>query len=101
MSAKKVTFTLPSDLLRRIKRLPAGERSAFVARAIERELDRLAAVVRSRNSRGKTAGRMKRLIGWANLYGLGSGFWEGKDTQTYVKRLREDRFDPARKVKLT
>lgn len=38
MASKKMTFTLPSDLVRRIKKLPVGKRSGFVKRAIEREL---------------------------------------------------------------
>ena len=40
MAAKKVTFILPLDLVRRIKRLPVGKRSGFVKQAIEKELDR-------------------------------------------------------------
>jgi hypothetical protein len=39
-ASKKVTFTLPVDLVRRIKKLPVGKRSGFVKRAIEKELDR-------------------------------------------------------------
>jgi hypothetical protein len=44
MAVKKVTFTLPRDLVRRIKKLPAGKRSRFVTKAIEKELDRQARV---------------------------------------------------------
>ena len=40
MAAKKVTFTLPTDLVRRIKKLPLGKRSGFVKQAIEKELGR-------------------------------------------------------------
>ena len=49
MAAKKVTFTMPSDLVRRVKRLPAGKRSAFVAHAIERELDQQDAATRAQS----------------------------------------------------
>lgn len=101
MAGKKVTFTMPSDLVRTVKRLPAGKRSAFVARAIERELDRLATAARLRRLRGKAAGRNKRSLGWANLYGLGRGLWEGEDAQAYVKRLREGRLYSVRQGKLT
>jgi len=96
MAAKKVTFTMPSDLVRRVKRLPAGKRSAFVARAIERELDRLETVARLRKLRGTAGWGKKRFLGWGNLYGLGRGLWEGEDAQAYVKRLRKDRPCPIR-----
>lgn len=48
MAAKKVTFTLPSDLVRRIKKLRAGKRSRFVRQAIEKELDRQYAPTRAK-----------------------------------------------------
>ncbi len=55
MAGKNVTFTMPSDLVRRVKRLPAGERSAFVARAIERELDQQDAITAMRPVSGEGA----------------------------------------------
>jgi len=44
MAVEKVTFTLPEELVRRFKKIPAGKRSTFVKVAVERELDREAAI---------------------------------------------------------
>ncbi len=53
MAAEKVTFTLPEELVRRLEIIPAGKRSRVVKEAVERELDRQAAVVALRRLRGK------------------------------------------------
>ena len=44
MSVEKVTFTLPEELVRRLEKVPAGKRSMLVKRAVEKELDREAAI---------------------------------------------------------
>jgi len=44
MAVEKVTFTLPEDLVRRLEKIPAGKRSMVVKEAVERELDRQAAI---------------------------------------------------------
>ncbi|HEY1236236.1 MAG TPA: hypothetical protein VGH22_22850 [Candidatus Binatia bacterium] len=44
MAVEKVTFTLPEELVRRLERVPAGKRSLLVKTAVERELDREAAL---------------------------------------------------------
>ena len=44
MSVEKVTFTLPEELVRRLEKVPAGQRSMLVKKAVEKELDRAAAV---------------------------------------------------------
>ncbi|MCH8054798.1 MAG: hypothetical protein IH857_01415 [Deltaproteobacteria bacterium] len=44
MAVEKVTFTLPEELVRRLERIPTGKRSMVVKEAVERELDRQAAV---------------------------------------------------------
>jgi metal-responsive CopG/Arc/MetJ family transcriptional regulator len=54
MAVEKVTFTLPEELVRRLKKVPAGKRSMLVRRAVEEELDREAAVAMVRKMRGKT-----------------------------------------------
>jgi metal-responsive CopG/Arc/MetJ family transcriptional regulator len=46
MAVEKVTFTLPEELVRRLEKVPAGKRSTLVKRAVEKELDREAAVAR-------------------------------------------------------
>ena len=53
MAAEKVTFTLPEDLVRRLEKIPAGKRSMVVKEAVERELDRQAAVAALKKLRGK------------------------------------------------
>ena len=40
MAAKKVNFTLPRGLVRRIRKLPLRKKSELVKQAIEKELDR-------------------------------------------------------------
>jgi metal-responsive CopG/Arc/MetJ family transcriptional regulator len=42
---EKVTFTLPEELVRRLEKVPAGKRSLLVKTAVEKELDREAALV--------------------------------------------------------
>lgn len=44
MAVEKVTFTLPEGLVRRLEKIPVGKRSMVVKQAVERELDRQAAV---------------------------------------------------------
>ncbi len=56
MAAKKVNFTLPTELVRRIKKLSPGTRSEFVKQAIEKELDRQDAMA--------TLGRMWGKVIW-------------------------------------
>ena len=53
MAAKRMTFSLPPDLVWGIKKLPAGKRSQFVKQAIEKELDRQDAVATLARMRGK------------------------------------------------
>ncbi len=53
MANRKLTVTMPSDLVRRLKKLPAAKRSGFVKQAIERELDRQDAVAALARMRGK------------------------------------------------
>ena len=59
MAIKKVTFTLPEELVRRLKRVPTGKRSTFVNKALQRELDRLAAVAVLKRMKGKTIWKAK------------------------------------------
>jgi metal-responsive CopG/Arc/MetJ family transcriptional regulator len=59
MAVEKVTFTLPEELVRRLERVPAGKRSMLVKRAVEKELDREAAVATLRRMRGKTIWKEK------------------------------------------
>ena len=44
MAVEKVTFTLPEELVRRLAKIPAGKRSLLVKTAVEKELDREAAL---------------------------------------------------------
>jgi len=60
MAAEKVTFTLPKQLVRRLERVPAGKRSSVVKEALERELDRRAAVAALRKFTGKAIWKEKR-----------------------------------------
>jgi hypothetical protein len=53
MAVEKVTFTLPEGLVRRLEKVPAGQRSMLVKRAVERELDRQSAVRMVKRMRGK------------------------------------------------
>ena len=53
MPVEKVTFTLPEKLVRRLEKIPAGQRSLLVKEAVERELNRQAARAALRRMRGK------------------------------------------------
>jgi len=59
MAVKKVTFTLPEELVRRLRKIHAGNRSRLVKEAIERELDRQAAVAALKRLRGKSIWKKK------------------------------------------
>lgn len=59
MSVEKVTFTLPEELVRRLEKIPAGKRSMVVKEAVERELDRQAAVMALKKLRRKTVWKEK------------------------------------------
>lgn len=59
MAVEKVTFTLPEELVRRLEKVPAGKRSMLVKKAVEKELDREAAVATLRRMRGKTIWKEK------------------------------------------
>jgi hypothetical protein len=60
MAMQKVTFTLPKSLIRRLKKVPTVKRTRLVKRAVEKELDRQAAVAIFKRMRGKTI--------WKNKY---------------------------------
>ena len=59
MAVEKVTFTLPEELVRRLEKVPAGQRSLLVKRAVEKELDRQAAVAMLKRIKGKAAWKDK------------------------------------------
>jgi hypothetical protein len=59
MTIKKITFTLPKELVRQLEKVPPGKRSLLVKRAVEKELDREAAVEIVKRLRGKTIWREK------------------------------------------
>ena len=59
MAVEKVTFTLPEELVRRLEKVPAGKRSLLVKEAVEKELDREAAVATLRRMKGKTIWKEK------------------------------------------
>ena len=59
MSVEKVTFTLPEELVRRLEKVPAGKRSMLVRKAVERELDREAAIVALKRMKGKAIWKEK------------------------------------------
>lgn len=59
MAVEKVTFTLPEKLVRRLGKIPAGKRSMLVKEAVERELDREAAVTVLKRMRTKTIWKEK------------------------------------------
>jgi metal-responsive CopG/Arc/MetJ family transcriptional regulator len=59
MAVEKVTFTLPEELVRRLEKVPAGKRSMLVKEAVEKELDREAAVVVLKRMRGKAVWKEK------------------------------------------
>jgi hypothetical protein len=54
MAVEKVTFTLPTELIQRLAKIPAGKRSMLVKDALERELARRSAVSALKRLRGKT-----------------------------------------------
>jgi hypothetical protein len=59
MSVEKVTFTLPEELVRRLEKVPAGKRSMLVKEAVEKELDRTAALASIRKLKGKAIWKRK------------------------------------------
>lgn len=59
MAVEKVTFTLPEELVRRLEKVPAGKRSMLVRKAVERELDREAAVAAFKRLKGKAIWKAK------------------------------------------
>jgi metal-responsive CopG/Arc/MetJ family transcriptional regulator len=59
MSVEKVTFTLPEELVRRLEKVPAGKRSMLVKEAVERELDRTAALAMTKKLKGKAVWKGK------------------------------------------
>jgi hypothetical protein len=59
MSVEKVTFTLPEELVRRLEKVPAGKRSMLVKEAVERELDRTAALAMAKKLKGKAVWKSK------------------------------------------
>lgn len=59
MAVEKVTFTLPEELVRRLEKVPAGKRSMLVKEAVQKELDREAAVATLRKMKGKAIWKKK------------------------------------------
>ncbi len=59
MAAEKVTFTLPEEVVRRLEEVPAGKRSMVVKEALERELDRRAAIRVLKSIRNKAVWKEK------------------------------------------
>ena len=59
MAVEKVTFTLPEELVRRLEKIPAGKRSLLVKIAVEKELDREAAMATLKKIRGKAIWKEK------------------------------------------
>jgi hypothetical protein len=57
MSVEKVTFTLPEELVRRLEKVPAG--SMLVKEAVEKELDRAAALAMLKKMKGKAVWKKK------------------------------------------
>ncbi|NJL58960.1 MAG: hypothetical protein HC887_04220 [Desulfobacteraceae bacterium] len=39
----------------------------------------------------KKSSPVKKQTDWKELYGIGSGIWDGEDAQDYVNKLREER----------
>jgi metal-responsive CopG/Arc/MetJ family transcriptional regulator len=54
MTMRKMTFNLPEELIRRLKKLSTGKRSMLVKLAVEKELDREAAAANFKRIRRKT-----------------------------------------------
>ncbi|HTN71585.1 MAG TPA: hypothetical protein VMO00_10900 [Methylomirabilota bacterium] len=59
MAVEKVTFTLPEELVRRLEKVPAGKRSMLVKTAVEKELDREAAIAILKRMKGKSIWKAK------------------------------------------
>src|SRR6516164_1071897 len=59
MAVEKVTFTLPEELVRRLERVPAGKRSLLVKTAVEKELDREAALSAAKKMKGRVVWKKK------------------------------------------
>jgi metal-responsive CopG/Arc/MetJ family transcriptional regulator len=59
MAVEKITFTLPEELVRRLEKVPAGKRSMLVRKAVERELDREAAIAVLKRMKGKVIWKEK------------------------------------------
>jgi metal-responsive CopG/Arc/MetJ family transcriptional regulator len=59
MAVEKVTFTLPEELVRRLEKVPAGKRSLLVKTAVEKELDREAAMATLKKMKGKAVWKEK------------------------------------------
>jgi len=59
MAVEKVTFTLPEELVRRLERVPAGKRSLLVKTAVEKELDREAALSAAKKMKGRVVWKEK------------------------------------------
>jgi metal-responsive CopG/Arc/MetJ family transcriptional regulator len=59
MAVEKITFTLPEELVRRLEKVPAGKRSMLVKTAVEKELDREAAIASLKRMRGKAVWKEK------------------------------------------
>ncbi len=53
MTIQKITFSLPRELIGRLKKLTSANRSLLVQLAVEKELDRKAAVAKLKRMRGK------------------------------------------------
>jgi len=51
---RKITFNLPEELIRRLKKLPTSKRSMLVKLAVEKELGREAAAANLKRIRRKT-----------------------------------------------
>ena len=62
MAVKKVTFALPVELVRRLKKVSAEKRSTFVKEAVERELSRQAAVAMLKRIGGKAVWKVEHHV---------------------------------------
>ena len=51
---RKITFNLPEELIRRLKKLPTSKKSMLVRLAVEKELDRETAAANLKRIGGKT-----------------------------------------------
>ena len=59
MAIERVSFTLPEELVLRLKKIPPGKRSKFVKVAVERELKRKAVILFLAKMKGKTVWKQK------------------------------------------